>query len=126
LGAYRATLHAFIHEANAEARARLLRTDLMPLLRILKRKTDGSNWDGTTKTILAFTGMSFEALLEGIWRALEEFAKKCGQQSMAEQLAGIHVELIRFDHDLAADEEEGIGADRSGAKTLAGLPRRSG
>lgn len=120
LGAYRATLHAFIHEANAEARARLLRTDLMPLLRILKRKTDDGPGTGTTKTILAFTGMSFEALLEGIWRALEEFAKKCGQQSMAEQLAGIHVELIRFDHDLAADEEEGIGADDLARKLLRG------
>lgn len=120
LGAYRATLHAFIHEANAEARARLLRTDLMPLLRILKRKTDDGPGAGTTKTILAFTGMSFEALLEGIWRALEEFAKKCGQQSMAEQLAGIHVELIRFDHDLAADEEEGIGADDLARKLLRG------
>jgi len=118
LGAYRETLHAFIHEANADARARLLRTDLMQLLRSLKREL-ASSGDGPKKT-LAFTGMSFEALLEGIWRALEEFSRKCGQQSMAEQLAGIHVELIRFDHDLAADADEGIGAADLARKLLRG------
>ncbi len=117
LGAYRATLHAFIHEANAEARARLLRTDAMPLLRILKKPQEKGS---EKKTILAFTGMSFEALLEGIWRALEEFAKKCGPQSMAEQLARIHVDLIRFDQDLAGDENEGIGAEDLARRLLRG------
>jgi DNA phosphorothioation-dependent restriction protein DptH len=118
-GAYRDTLHAFIHEANAEARERLSRTDLMPLLRILKRKQT-TDVVKPRKMVLAFTGMSFEALLEGIWHTLEEFSKKCGQQSMAEHLAGIHVELIRFDHDLAADEEEGIGAEDLARKLLRG------
>jgi len=35
-------------------------------------------------------------------------------------LAGIHVELIRFDHDLAADEEEGIGTEDLARKLLRG------
>jgi DNA phosphorothioation-dependent restriction protein DptH len=118
LAAYRETLYAFIHEADVDARARLLRTDLMPLLRILKMRQE-TNSD-KKKTVRAFTGMSFEALLEGIWCTLREFDKQCGHQRMADLLARVHVELIRFDHDLAADEEEGIGAKELARKLLRG------
>ena len=119
LAAYRETLRAFIQEANAEARALLLRTDLMPVLGILKRKSkDGEPKD--SKKILAFTGSSFEALLQGIWKTLEEFSKKCGGQTMSDQLAGVHVELIRFDHDLVADEDQGIGAEVLARELLRG------
>ena len=105
--AYRDTLHDFIFQADADARSRLLRTDLMPLLGILRKK--GSN-KKPSKTAPAITGMGFEVLLQGIWRTLDEFAKNCGGQPLAEQLARIHVELVRFDHDLTADDDGGVGA----------------
>lgn len=103
---YKDTLHAFIYEADADARKRLLRTDFMPLLSILQIKEPSKNT--TSKTIPTITGMSFETLLQGVWRTLSVFINDCGGRPLSEQLSGIHVELIRFDHDLTADDE-GVG-----------------
>lgn len=119
-GAYRETLRAFIHEANAEARSRLLRTDLMPVLHILKMKQQKEEGSGDSKKVLAFTGQSFESILQGIWQALDEFARKWGGQTMGDKLTGVHVELIRFDHDLVADEDQGIGAEVLARELLRG------
>ena len=113
---YRETLRAFIHEANAQARARLLRTNLMPVLNILKRKEKAVS----SKKVQAFTGTSLEAMLQGIWQGLEEFSNECGGQTMADHLAGVHVELIRFDHDLVADADGGVGAEELARKLLRG------
>ncbi|WP_419626176.1 hypothetical protein, partial [Thiolapillus sp.] len=117
VAAYRDTLYAFIHEANGDARERLLQTDLMPLLKILRTRDSSKK---TSKTVPAITGMSFEVMLQGIWRALEEFAKDCGGQSLTEQLSGVHVELIRFDHDLTADDDGGVGAEELARELLQG------
>lgn len=114
---YSDTLHAFIHEADADARARLLRTDLMPLLKMLKVK---ESKESNSEKIQALSGMSLEVLLEGIWRTLKAVADDGDGQSLADQLAGIHVELVRFDHDLTADEEESIGANESARELLQG------
>lgn len=114
---YRDTLHAFIHEADAEARARLLKTNLMPLLSLLRKRTPKKK---SSKSIPVFTGMSFEIFLQGIWRGLNEFAINCGGQPLAEQLSGIHVELVRFDHDLSADVDGGIGANELARELLHG------
>lgn len=103
---YKETLHAFIYEASPDARIRLLRTDFMPLLSILQIKEPSKK--KTSKTIPTITGMSFEALLQGVWRTLNVFVNDCGGRSLIEQLSGIHVEFIRFDHDLTADDE-GVG-----------------
>lgn len=115
--AYRDTLHAFIHEADADARARLLQTDLMPLLAIIRKRESRKK---TSKTMPAITGLSFEVLLQGIWRTLDEFAKDCGAQPLFEQLSGIQVELIRFEHDLAADDDSGVGAKELAGELLQG------
>lgn len=115
--AYRDTLYAFIHEANGDARERLLQTDLMPLLKILRTRESSKK---ASKTVPAITGMSFEVMLQGIWRALEEFAKDCSGQSLTEQLSGIHVELIRFDHDLTSDDNGGVGAEELARELLQG------
>ncbi len=114
---YRDTLHAFIYEADANARARLLRTDLMPLLKILKVKESKKS---NSEKIQALSGMSLEVLLEGIWRTLKAFADDSDGQPLADQLAGIHVELVRFDHDLTADEEESIGTNKLARELLQG------
>ncbi|WXG55015.1 MAG: hypothetical protein RNU03_10210 [Candidatus Sedimenticola sp. (ex Thyasira tokunagai)] len=115
--AYRDTLHAFIYEADAGARSRLLQTDLMPLLAILRKRESVPK---TSKSIPAITGMSFEVLLQGVWRTLDEFAKDCGAQPLVEQLLGIHVELVRFDHDLTADDDGGVGAKELARELLQG------
>jgi len=115
--AYRDTLHAFIHEANGVAREQLLQTDLMPLLGVLRTRESSKK---TTKTAPAITGMSFEVMLQGIWSTLDEFAKDSGSQSLAEQLSGIHVELVRFDHDLSADDDGGVGAEELARELLQG------
>lgn len=59
-------------------------------------------------------------MLQGIWKGLEEFSNECGGQTMADHLAGVHVELIRFDHDLVADADEGVGAEELARKLLRG------
>lgn len=116
VAAYRETLRAFIYEANAEAKARLLRTDSMPLLQILKRKPPKKS----TQKVQAFGGMSFEALLQGIWQGLVAFSKECDPVPMADCLTGIHVELLRLDHDLVADEEAGVGVEELARELLQG------
>jgi len=108
---YKETLHAFIYEASSDTRIRLLRTDFMPLLSILQIKEPTNK--KTSKTIPTITGMSFESLLQGIWRTLNVFVNDCGGRPLFEQLSGVHVELIRFDHDLTADD------DGTGEKVLA-------
>lgn len=122
--AYRETLRAFIYEADAAARARLLRTDFTPLLAILHKKKpdkDDDDADDRSKTTIpAFTGMSFEVLLQGVWRALRDFTKARPGQPLMDRLAGVHVELVSFEHDLTADEEEGIGAKELARELLRG------
>ena len=115
--AYRKTLHAFIHEADAEARTRLLKTNFVPLLDILRKREPGNK---ASKIVPSFTGSSFEVLLQGIWHSLEKFAVNCGTQPLVEQLSGIHVELVRFDHDLTDDDDEGVGANELARELLQG------
>ncbi len=115
---YRDTLRAFINEADADARARLMQTDFMPLLGLLKKK--GEPREKKSKKPSFITGMCFEVLLQGIWSTLEEFAANCGPQPLLEQLSGIHVELVRFDHDLAADDDGGVGAVELARELLQG------
>lgn len=117
VGEYSDTLHDFIHEADAEARARLLKTNFMPLLKILRRRETRKK---SSKSIPVFSGLSFEVLLQGIWRTLDEFATNCGGQPLAAQLSGIHVELISFDHDLTADDDGGVGANKLARELLHG------
>jgi DNA phosphorothioation-dependent restriction protein DptH len=101
-------LKSFIEEADAEARALFLQTDLMPLLKILQRKEQGKR---TSQKVPVIKGLSFEVLLQGIWLSLEGFEADCGGQPLAKTISGIHVELVRFDHDLSANDDGGIGAN---------------
>jgi DNA phosphorothioation-dependent restriction protein DptH len=117
IDAYRDTLHAFIFEANSDARTRLLNTDFMPLLGILRKKESSKK---TSKAVPAITGMSFEVLLQGIWRTLDEFVRNCGTKPLVEQLSSIYVQLVRFDHDLTADDEGGVGAEELARELLQG------
>ncbi len=114
---YRDTLRAFIYEADTDARARLLCTNLMPLLKILKVKESRKS---SAERVQALSGMSLEVLLEGVWRTLKAIADDHQSQLLADQLAGIHVELVRFDHDLIADEADSIGANELARELLQG------
>jgi DNA phosphorothioation-dependent restriction protein DptH len=106
---YRGCLKAFIVEADPEARKRLLRVDFTPIYKALSGKKKKEKGDGPTK-LPAFQGMSFEALLQGVWDALLKFEdEECGDQPVWQRLAGIHVRVEAFHHDLSGDEVEGVG-----------------
>jgi len=107
---YRETLHAFIYEADADARERLLQTDAVPLLRVLKQrvKPDGEEKE-KKETVKSLSGNSFEVLLQAVWLTLERLAKAAHGRDLAEVLKEVRIELISFAHDLHADGDDGAG-----------------
>ncbi len=118
---YQGCLKSFIEEADPVARERLLRADFMPLQRALNRPEPGPRPKPTRKSMPAFQGMSFEALLQGIWDALLHFeAEECGDQPMWARLAGIEVRLESFHHDLSGDDTDGIGVKELAEDLLRG------
>jgi DNA phosphorothioation-dependent restriction protein DptH len=117
VGDYKGKLKDFIYEADVKAREQLLKTDLMPLLKILRRTEAKKK---SNQSIPVFKGLSFEVLLQGIWQCLEDFDADCGGQSLAKSILAINVELVRFDHDLSADNDGGIGANELAHNLLLG------
>jgi DNA phosphorothioation-dependent restriction protein DptH len=116
---YSATLHAFIFEADAVARERLLRSDLMPVLRALGQREDVEPRP-ESKSNPAFNGMSLEVLLQGVWLAIDEVVRTDKGQPLTDKLAKIDIALVRFDHDLVSDNSEGIGANDLARELLLG------
>lgn len=122
IDAYRQCLDDFIHRADNGARERLLRTDFMPLYRILtkkpKKKTRSSS---PSPSVKAFNALSHQAMLEAIWDALLHFQKEdCEEQPLWERLGGIQVNFECFHHDLTGDEAEGIGPKEQAGDLLRG------
>lgn len=125
---YRGCLRLFIEKADLEARKRLLGVDFTPLYKALSRKEKKDPVDGPTK-LPAYQGMSFEVLLQGIWDALLKFEDAhCDDQPLWKRLAGIHVQVEAFHHDLSGDDAEGVGvkelADDLIRGCLGGLEQR--
>jgi len=108
---YRETLRAFIYEADGNARERLLQTDALPLLQVLKQRTKEPNGDEKDKPekVKALSGNSFEVLLQAVWLTLERLAKAAHGRDLAEVLKDVRIELISFAHDLHADGDDGAG-----------------
>ncbi|MBK1644809.1 ATPase [Thiocapsa imhoffii] len=117
--AYAETLRAFIQEADSQARARLLQTDLAPVLRLLKLKTKDTE-KGVSRTPVRLQGLSLESVLRAIWLTLLAYRKRDGNRALMESLREVHIELVDFKHDLQADEEAGLGRDTQARELLHG------
>lgn len=117
---YRACLDAFIHRADPAARERLLRTDFMPLHRVLTKPKPGPGPDKAPK-LKAFDGFSHQAVLEAVWEALLRFQSDvCGDEPLWQRLGDIQVTFELFHHDLTGDEADGIGAREQAEELLRG------
>jgi len=117
---YSEVLREFIFKADERAKKRLLGVDFLPLLNIFKNKKKTDTKSSKREKIPVFFDMSLQAILQGIWHALIAFEKSNGKSSLSENLLGVHVDLIRFDHDLSDDEEGGHGADELAENLLRG------
>lgn len=119
--AYRDCVKVFIEQADPAARTRLLRVDFTPLFKALDRKEDNREKGPSPRKLSAFGGLSFHALLSGVWDALLEFeSDDSGREPMWQRLAGIKVELEAFHHDLSGDDRDGVGVKELSEKLLRG------
>jgi len=113
---YLATVKRFIFEADTEASLRLQRTDFLPLHEILKRK---ENRKTSSRGVSRYTGGSLEAIVQGVWEALEQVQKNLSGE-LAENLDRVVIRLVRFDHDLPDDSETGMDRNLLAERLLEG------
>ncbi len=106
LAAFRETLHDFIFKADALARAKLMQTDLLPILEILKMRVTAKK---ERDKLFRLSGFSLEVLLQVVWYCLLDFEEQISGRPLADVLQAIHIELTAFKHDLDGE---------SAAKTL--------
>jgi DNA phosphorothioation-dependent restriction protein DptH len=112
------TLHDFIFKANAEARKKLLQTDLLPVLQILKlRVTEEKKEKDKIKRL---SGYSVEVMLQAVWQTLLEFEAQSGGRPLADVLQEIQIVIECFNHDLDADDDTGQDADSLAGELLRG------
>lgn len=112
------TLYDFIFKANAEAKTRLMQTDLVPILDILKLPTDAKK--SSRDKIQRLSGFSLEVMLQAIWHTLLEFEAQNGRGALADSIKKIEVVIDRFSHDLDADLEEGVDIKSLASELLTG------
>jgi DNA phosphorothioation-dependent restriction protein DptH len=99
-----ATLRAFISSADTKAKARLMGTDVRPLLEIFKKREKGEGTGPDRVKRLAAPSL-VEAFLTSISTALKEFRKESGSMPFTETLSSIKIDIDVFTHDLAAQED---------------------
>ena len=116
--AFRKTLRSFIFEADAKAKERLLQTNLLPVLEVLKRKS--STTKPTRDKVHRLSGLSLEVMLQAIWKTLMEFQVQCGGRPLTDVLAQVRVVAKRFNHDLEADTNAGKGGEVLARELLQG------
>lgn len=116
--AFSDTLYEFIFKANAEAKARLMQTDLVPILDILKLPTDAKK--PSRDKIQRLSGFSLEVMLQAIWNTLLEFEAHNGRGALADSIKKIEIVIERFSHDLDADLDEGIDVKSLAGELLTG------
>ncbi|MBU2569723.1 MAG: ATP-binding protein [Gammaproteobacteria bacterium] len=100
LDEYRDTLHDFIFKADAEAKAKLLQTDLLPVLNVLKLRTEPKP---KKDKIQRLSGFSVDVLLQAVWQTVLEFESQSTGRLIADVLQSIEIEVKRFNHDLEAN-----------------------
>lgn len=109
---YREVLESFIFNADISARDKLLKTDILPLIKILsvpdRKKTISK------KTIKSFKTTALEAILSGMKDILETYqttTSTSSTSSMMEDLNKLTIEVVHFSHDMVADEEDNLGKE---------------
>lgn len=112
---FKDTLFSFIDKADNESRSRLLNTDLLPLMRVLKSKTYTKKNPSTIKTL---QGTSLEIFLRAIWIAIVDFAEKSENNTYLDNLSKIEIEILEFKHDLHNESETNRGESDTLARQL--------
>lgn len=115
---YTETLHDFIFKANAVARAKLMQTDLLPILEILKLRTEAQKKE--RDKIQRLSGLSIEVILQAIWKTLLEFETHNGKESLLDGIKEIQIVIDRFNHDLDADLDAGMDVKSLAEELLVG------
>lgn len=120
---YRATLESFIFSGDANAKERLLHTDMVTLVKKLKSRLiiDPDKPLPRDKNI-RLRGSSMEAFLQAIWETVQQFAHDCKRKSKTwtDHLAEIHVVAEQFNHDLETDTEGGVAGSELAKELLQG------
>lgn len=107
LAEFSETLKTFIFKANAEARAKLMQTDLLPILKVLKLRVSEKK---ETNKIKRMSGFSVEVLLQAVWQTLLEFEAQSGGRPLSDVVQEIQIVIDRFNHDLDTDTDAGMDA----------------
>ncbi|NEX21267.1 ATP-binding protein [Thiorhodococcus mannitoliphagus] len=118
LDAFKNTLQDFIFKADTKARARLLQTDLTPVLDVLRKKETKEK--GTSTKVPRLSGLSLEVLLQAVWMTLKDFQKKHPTPALFETLDAVRIEVLSFNHDLQDDDEAGLGGETLARALLKG------
>lgn len=113
---YKEVLESFVYEADISARDKLLKVDVLPLLKILtvserKKKT-------SRKSIKSFKSSALEAFLSGIKDTLESYQNSNDILSLMDNLTKLTIEVVHFGHDMVADEAESLGREELAEKLL--------
>lgn len=116
---YSATLESFIFSGDANARERLLHTDMVTLAKRLKKP--GPKPPQRDKNI-RLRGSSMESFLQAIWETILQYAKECKDEgeTWTDHIAEIHVVAEQFNHDLETDTEGGIAGSELAKELLQG------
>lgn len=117
---YSATLESFIFSGDANARDRLLHTDMVKLVKRLKTLEKAPKVIRDKNTRLR--GSSMEAFLLAIWETVQQFAKECKDESetWTDYVTEIRVVAEQFNHDLDTDADESIGGNELAKALLQG------
>ena len=113
---YKDLLESFIFKASDDARNKLLEINALPLLKVLRIRESKT---AARSTIPTYSGMSFEAFLQGIWQSFTDFSQIASKDDL-DDLASAHIELIQFQHDLIDNDEDGEGAEDQARQILTG------
>ena len=121
---YSATLESFIFSGDANAKARLLHTDMVTLVKKLKSRLiiDDPDKPPPRDKNIRLRGSSMESFLQAIWETVQQFAHDCKRKSKTwtDHIAEIHVVAEQFNHDLETDTEGGVAGSELAKELLQG------
>ncbi|WP_020560063.1 ATP-binding protein [Thiofilum flexile] len=117
---YGRTLKSFIYNADAQARERLVHTNLVKLIKQLKVREKSKKVTSEKKVRLQ--GSSMEVFLRAIWETVLLFAKACQEEGevWTDYLSEIQVVVDQFNHDLETDIDTGIAGSELAKELLQG------
>lgn len=116
---FRDTLRDYIFDADAEAKQRLMQTDIYPLTKVLKSRKKTAKAAVPDKAEVLF-GSSVDVILQGIWHAWRDFSKQQGKESLSESVCSVRIIVDAFQHDLNDDPDGGRDGDGLAKELLRG------